>query len=186
MQSNSRIHSIFLGLLFIMVGVIIILINSGYGSWELIWQVWHLWPVFIIYLGIRIIWRGPSGEWFSYGFWLLVVLAVIILLVMNPRSITGPAESGRVNHVVVKRSDYAMVTNGKAVIRFGGGRIALGSTTGEWLKGDFGGLNGSHSIKNTQNTLEVELKQTSPLPKSWWRRHGSGWNGKEWSKEDFR
>lgn len=186
MQTNPRSHSIFVGLLLIMIGVIVFLVNSGYGSWEMIWQVWRLWPILLIFIGIRIIWRGPSGEWFSYGFWLLVVLGIILLLVMNPRSSMGPAESGIITHTTVNRSDYPKVTDGKALIRFGGGQIVLDSNTGEWLEGDFGGFNAHPSVKNFQNHLEVKLTQTGHFPRHWWRRHGSEWNERQQPDHDFR
>jgi hypothetical protein len=186
MQTNPRSHSIFMGLLLIMVGIIVFLVNSGYGSWEMIWQVWRLWPVLLIFFGIRMIWRGPSGEWFSYGFWLLVALGIIVLLATNPRSSIEPAESGNITHTTLTRTEYPKVTAGKALVNFGGGQIVLGSNTGEWLEGDFGGFNARTSVKNLQNNLEVELKQTGHFPRHWWRRHGSEWNDRQQPDHGFR
>lgn len=186
MQTNPRSHSIFIGLFLIMVGVIVFLVTSGYGSWEMIWQIWRLWPVLLIFIGIRIIWHGPSGEWLSYGFWLLVALGIIILLVMNPRSGMGPAESGNITHTTVNRSDYPRVTTGKVLVSFGGGQIVLGSNTGEWLDGDFGGFNARPSVRNFQDTLEVQLTQTGHFPKTWRLHRGSEWNDKQGPNHDFR
>jgi hypothetical protein len=183
---NPRIHSIFVGLLLIMIGIIIFLINSGYGSWDIIWQLWRFWPVLIILLGVRILWRGPSGEWFSHGFWLLVAVGIIVLLIMSPRSGTGPAESGNLTHTVVNRADFPEVTAGKATVRFGGGQIVLGSNTKEWLEGDFGGFNAQSLVKNVQTTLEVDLKQTGHLSRRWWRHQGLEWNDKQRPQRDFR
>jgi hypothetical protein len=186
MQSNPGNHSIFMGLLLIMAGIIIFLINLGYGSWEIIWQIWRLWPLIIIFIGIRIIWRGPSSQWFSYGFWFLAALGIIILLLMNPKSDAGSAESGAFTHTSVNRSDYPGVTAGKALIRFGGGQIILGSDTGEWLEGDFGGFKAHTSVKNLQNILEVDLKQTGRLSGDWWRHRDSEWNDNRHPIRDFR
>jgi hypothetical protein len=185
-QNNPGNHSIFMGLLLIMAGIIVFLINLGYGSWEIIWQIWRLWPLIIIFIGIRIIWQGPSSQWFTYGFWLLVALGIIVLLLMNPKLDTGPAESGNYTHASVSRSDYPKVTAGKAVISFGGGKIAINSKTGEWLEGNFGGFNAQTSVKNLQNTLEINLKQNSHLPRSRWRYHDTEWNDTHQPDHGFR
>lgn len=185
MQNNPRNHSIFIGLLLIMAGIIVFLVNLGYGSWDIIRQLLKLWPVIFILIGIRIIWQGPSSQWFSYGFWLLVTLGIIGLLLMNPKSNTGSVESGSFNPVTVNRSDYPGVTGGKAIISLPGGQIAFGSNTKEWLQGDFGGFKAQNSVKNIQNNLTVHLKQTGHIPKHWRQRNHSEWNDNQ-QPDDYR
>ena len=155
-----RKHSVVTGLLLIMAGIIVILINLGYGSWDLLWQIWRLWPILIIFTGIRIIWKGPTSEWFVYIFWLLLALGVIVLLLINPKADFGPTASKTFTHITVNRADFPGVTSGKAVINFGGGQLSLGSDTGQLLEAHFGGFAARTSVKSLQNTIIVNLQQT--------------------------
>lgn len=186
-------HSVFTGLFLIMAGIIVILVNLGYGSWDLLWQIWRLWPLLIIFIGIRVIWQGPSSEWFVYGFWLLVALGVIVLLLMNPKANFSPTMSQDFTRIAVNRIDYPGVTTGKATINFGGGQLTLGSDTGQLLEGNFGGFPARTSVKSLQNTLMVNLQQTGSFSRHWWR-HDFNWNNeykedkedKDRSNHDYR
>jgi hypothetical protein len=172
MKSNS----IFAGLLLIMAGVIVLLINLGYGSWDILWQIWRLWPLVLVIIGIKILWRGPSSEWFSYGVLFLSGAAIIALLLINPKTGPGPGNTGFKNYqtITVTRSEYPGIIDGKAEIDFGGGRLTLNSNTSEWVEGYFGGFEARTAVENLNNTLMVNLKQSGHFPGRWWRHHDRG------------
>ncbi len=167
-----RLHSVFTGFLLIMAGIIVLLINLGYGSWDIIWQIWRLCPLILILIGIKILWRGPSSEWFSYIFWFLVSIVIIVLLLMNPRgSEPGKTIFDEQQKIIVNRAQYPGITDGKAEINFGGGLLTVNSNTTQWVEGYFGGFKARSQVKNRNNTLMVDLKQTGHFPGPGWRHH---------------
>ncbi len=186
----NRNSSVFTGLLLILAGIIVLLLSLGYGSWSLIWQIWRLWPLILIIIGIRILWHGPSSQWFSFGVLFLLGAGIIALLIINPKTHIWPgnaAWNATSNDLVVHRAAYPGVTSGNAKINFGGGMLTVSSDTTQWAEGRFGGFKARTAVKSLNNRLAVTMKQSGHFPRRRhrdWDRSGT-WNENNPSNRDF-
>ena|SRR5690554_1578161 len=73
-----------LGLFFILSGTVFFLINSGYGSWSLLWFIPQFWPVLLIFFGLSLLWKGPIPPWFGFSLILVLITLVIYIFVFSP------------------------------------------------------------------------------------------------------
>lgn len=80
-----RIGTFFIGLAFILAGVITFLINFGYSSWDFVIQIKKLWPVILIVIGLSFFWRGRIPAWLAIILVLALVGVVIFLFTNAPR-----------------------------------------------------------------------------------------------------
>ncbi|MCL6591411.1 MAG: DUF5668 domain-containing protein [Firmicutes bacterium] len=168
MNNANRNHGLMpLGVILIIAGVLVFLTNLGYGSWDFLWQVWRLWPVLIIFIGVKLLLPPQLSRWVSYIFWILVGIALIFLFLTTPKTGFGEIELGGVQHYSVRRSDYPGITAGKVGLTFGGGQLAIGSLTNEWLEGGFSGWAARPSVRSSHKMITVDLKPSHRFPGSW-------------------
>ena len=167
-----RSSSIRLGLLLILAGIIVFLINLGYGSWGMVGQIWRLWPIIFIIIGVKMIWRGPSSEWFSFAIFFLLAIGIITLLFLNPRNGNElEKDHDQKEQFTISRTAYPSVSAGIAEIEFGGGSLTIGSNTTQWFQGNFQGFAARTSIHNlSPKEFAVQISQTGHFSGPWWRK----------------
>jgi hypothetical protein len=181
MNNDNRNYGLIpLGIIFILAGILVFLANLGYGSWDFLWQIWRLWPVLIILIGVKLLLPRQISRWVSYGFWILVGVALIVMFLNTPKTNFEQTELGGQEHYVINRTDYPGVTAGKADLTFGGGQLVIGSLTNEWLEGDFGGWAAKPSVHSSPNTLNISLKQSRRFPGPWRVRGPRHWNERDY------
>ena len=61
-----RISTFLIGLSLILVGLTLFLTELGYTSWKLFRQVAEYWPVLLILIGIKLIWKERMPRWVDY------------------------------------------------------------------------------------------------------------------------
>ncbi len=82
-----------LGLVFILAGAVIFLVNMGYSTWAFFNRLVEFWPVLLILLGISLIWGREIPRWFALVM-VLIMLSIVVLLALNYRMpIPGPYAS---------------------------------------------------------------------------------------------
>ncbi|HEX3048413.1 MAG TPA: LiaF domain-containing protein [Bacillota bacterium] len=179
-HDNRNYGLIPLGIILILAGVLVFLANLGYGSWEFLWQIWRFWPVLIILIGVKLLLPRQVSRWVSYGFWIIVGVALIVMFLTTPKTNFERTELGGQAHYVINRTDYPGVTTGKADLSFGGGQLVIGSLTNEWLEGDFGGWAAKPLVRSSLNTLNISLKQSRRFPGTWRLRGNRHWNERDY------
>lgn len=75
-----------LGLVLIVIGVVMLLVNMGYISYAFFARMVRFWPVISILFGAGLVWGRDIPRWAGFII-IIVVLAVIISLALN---YTGP------------------------------------------------------------------------------------------------
>lgn len=78
-----RIENFFIGLVFILAGVIAFLINLGYSSWIFLVQIKKLWPIILIIIGLGFFWKGRIPAWLAVIL-VLVLVGGVVFLFLNP------------------------------------------------------------------------------------------------------
>jgi hypothetical protein len=179
-NTNRNYGLIPLGILLILAGILVFLANLGYGSWDFLWEIWRLWPVIIILIGVKLLLPRRISRWVSYVFWIIVGVALIVLFVTTPKTGFEQTELGGIQHYSVNRSDYPGITAGKANLSFGGGQLVIGSLTNEWLEGNFGGWAAKPSVRSSQNTVTIDLKQSRHFPGPWRWRESNRFNDRNY------
>lgn len=69
-----NVARLFWGLVFLVVGVLLLLANTGFLGWQMVWAVLELWPLLLILGGLLILLRGkpPVYTW-------IAVIAVFVI-----------------------------------------------------------------------------------------------------------
>lgn len=162
-----RLTTFFISLALILAGVISFIFNLGYGSWGLVQQITRLWPVGLILIGLSLFWGGRVPRWLAFGIIVALAAAVAALVLYAPR----PAPDYDYDiywfagdrDLVIERSRHP-VSAGDLVMSFGGGRLTLGSATGQWLEGEFDGRGAITKVEEKGDRLEVRLRQPQIPP----------------------
>ncbi|MGI6554429.1 MAG: LiaI-LiaF-like domain-containing protein [Bacillota bacterium] len=75
-----------LGLVLILIGAVLLLVNMGYTSYAFFAQMLEFWPVILILFGASLVWGRDIPRWVGFII-IVVVVACIIGLALN---YTGP------------------------------------------------------------------------------------------------
>ena len=74
-----RISTFLIGLGLILVGLTLFLTELGYTSWKTFGQIAEYWPVLLILIGIKLIWKERMPRWVDFGIVILLVGALILI-----------------------------------------------------------------------------------------------------------
>ena len=90
---RRRPPSVFWPIVFIGAGIMLLLSNLGYLSWQSWGALWRLWPLLIIALGIDLLIgrRSVVGNIISGGL-MLVLISVIVLIALFAQNIPGVSD----------------------------------------------------------------------------------------------
>lgn len=139
----------FWGALIIFVGVVILGVNLGWWALANIGNLWQLWPLILIVIGVSIIFRH-----FRFGW--IVTLVIFILALMFALAMLGPINSNviRSNNIEIKTSDFSEdlptnVTSADIKIKTGASDVHLGSSSAKLIEG---------TLKSAQNpNLSIDI-----------------------------
>jgi hypothetical protein len=145
-----RVSTFLAGVLFILAGVILFLERLGFSWWGFSRQVLSYWPVILIIIGISLFWGGKIPRWLALAIIVVLVGGVVSLALLAPKS-RHPFLDDRRTTLTVDQSQYADLSAGELSVRFGGGRIYMGSSAGNWFEGDLGGRAGVIPSVEEQN-----------------------------------
>ncbi len=117
-----KIGRIFWGLLFVLIGLLILASNSGLVS--LNWfNLWRLWPLFIIMIGMSILTiQGWAGRLLAVVIVVLALGAVTYALIYNPHDIRQTS----IYNISSQKLDLA--TNAEVNVQTGLGQLDINST----------------------------------------------------------
>jgi hypothetical protein len=86
-------RSLFWPVVLIGVGLVALLFNTGWLDWDKVAQLYRLWPLLLIALGVAILFRGRLPAWLTSLFIAVLVLLVVIAvggaLAGIPRALSG-------------------------------------------------------------------------------------------------
>ena len=157
----------FLGLTFIVLGVLAFLDSLGYGLWVFWENAFNFWPVLLIVIGLGLVWGGKIPRLVGLVIASLVVAAIVFLaLNYNP---PGPYTPGG-EQLIIRESDHPEITKGELDINFGGGKLGVNSSSAELLRGDFSRASPENSIREDGDRLVVRLKQED---RGWMHGHNT-------------
>lgn len=111
---ESRIFS---ALSVILIGIILLLNSTGTLSWEIWLNMFKFWPLFIVSLGISIIFGGSRlMKFIGSGINFLIFLGVVVLAAVSPFSLnwnifSGLESQAQTAQYMVSDSDYTNITS---------------------------------------------------------------------------
>lgn len=68
-----RVSTLISGLLLVLTGMVLFLVNIGYGSWAMLDDLIKWWPLLLIILGLGMFGRGRLPYWIAY---LIIILSL--------------------------------------------------------------------------------------------------------------
>ncbi|NLC51987.1 MAG: hypothetical protein GX764_06780 [Firmicutes bacterium] len=74
-----KLSSFFVGLFFILAGLLLLLNNFGYNTTFLVGQLFKLWPLLLILIGASIYWGGKLPRWLAFILIIMLVGGIIVL-----------------------------------------------------------------------------------------------------------
>ena len=72
-----RISTFLIGLSLVLIGLTLFLTELGYTSWKSFEQIAEYWPVLLILIGIKLIWKERMPRWVDYLMIVLLIAAVL-------------------------------------------------------------------------------------------------------------
>lgn len=144
-----------LGLFLILLGTAFFMNSIGYRSWTLMRLSPVIGPLLLILLGIGLLWKGriPSGV--AFALVLLFVGATIAVYLLNPKFSPVPEVK---THLLADLSDYPVLSAGKLELKYGAGKLVLGSTSEYWAEGRFRGFSAVSRVTETNQKLQLDIE----------------------------
>ncbi len=111
----------------ILAGALFLLQNLGIVSWSLWANLWRLWPVLLIILGIELIFRdslrGAPGLIVGFALVVLVIIGAIVASVLFPAPVLAPTSFTRAQALNAAKQASVQVD-------FGAGQLSLSALDG--------------------------------------------------------
>ncbi len=147
-------NKVFGGVVLIVVGILILLVNLGYLSYNIFFSVFNLWPLFLIAIGINILFKNNLTV--SYITWALVILIIIVHGIYTQRPANLNVDS-RDNIVLEKNPETKY---GELDLGIGASDISIDSTVQDLLYADIAGrqLNYKEDYKNNYETAIIDIE----------------------------
>lgn len=150
-----KLSTLIKGLLLILVGVILLLINFGYGSWNSLQQISRWWPVLLIIIGLGIFGWGRIPRWLA-GFLIVgMVIGVSTYMIWGEKN--NDYKKSTVSVLTISPQQYPQVSEGNLKIDYGGGKIAISPGSPQLLKADFNNEKINQRIDSNDRNLQVYL-----------------------------
>lgn len=160
-----RTGQFFISLFLILVGVIFLLTNLGYGSWRLFYLLPYIWPTLLIILGLGLLWKGRIPFRFALLITAILIGSVIAIFLNAPQN-NGLPEEGEFS---IRRSDYPQLSAGELAVSFGAGQLYLSSGGGAWFTGRFTGFAPAEKVTVSNDRLQLRLDPKESMD-GWWFR----------------
>ena len=149
-----RFGSFLIATILVLAGVVLLMLNLGYGSWQMVTEVWKFWPILLVLLGLSLLWGGRIPYWLALVIVVALAGVVVFLFLKTPGLLANRYDT----EVTIGRQQYPGLSTGSVNIAFGGGRLTLGTETNEWLAGQFGNQGVSSRVKVQNGRLEAVLQ----------------------------
>ena len=148
-----------IGLFFILLGTALFMSNLGYNPWHLARLLSVIFPLLLIFWGISLLWKGriPNGA----------ALALVIIFVGTTVAffLVYPQTHSVETDLLVEASSYPASSAGKLDLKFGAGKLVLGSTTKQWAEGQFSGVAAITRVRETNGKLTLEIEPEDHINK---------------------
>ena len=147
-------NKVFGGLVLIVLGILLLLINLGYLSFDIFFSIFELWPLILIAIGVNIIFK--NNQTVSYITWGLVILIIIIHTIYTQGASNSNIDS-RDNIVIEK---HAKTKYGELDLEIGATEIRLDSTDQNLLSVDIIGrqLDYKDDYKNNYEIAIIDIE----------------------------
>lgn len=162
-----KIGTFIIGLLLVLAGIVLFLLNIGYGSWESIYELTKWWPLLLIIIGLGMFSRGKIPLWIAYLIIILSVGAVSFFTIQMDKNENNSITQSTIS---ISRQQYPDIQKGHLDIDYGGGQLSINPGNEDLLKGDFDKQPVIHDITTSSNTLRVNLR---PSDSSWLPQHNN-------------
>lgn len=174
MRTGAFLISLFL----ILIGVVSLLINLGYGSWRLFHLLPYIWPTLLIVLGLALLWKGHIPFWFALLITVILTGSVIAIFLNTPQNNGLPEEE----EFSIRRFDYPQLSAGELKISFGAGQLYLGAGASDWFEGRFTGLAPVEKVTVSNDRLQLQVEPEEGVREGWFRTL----RFRRWSKDPDR
>ncbi len=122
------------GLILILIGGAFLAANLGVLDWGFVISLWRLWPLVLVLLGLRVIFRGRN-QWAAAALMLAVVAGGVAIAVADWKA-DGWASGSRV--VQIEGPAAAGFTSAQATIDIGAARVDIrGGDSGTLVRGTY-------------------------------------------------
>ncbi len=158
-----RIGTFISGLFLVLIGIVLLLINFGYGSWNIILQIGKWWPVLLIFLGLSLFNSGRIPYGMAFVLLLLSALAVGAYLVLAAPA-RNYTEQPPASALVIGRQEYPLVKQANLTVDYGGGQLQLAPGKDDIFKAEFAPGEIKQNIVANDQLLKIDL---SPIGKQW-------------------
>jgi predicted membrane protein len=146
-------------LLLILAGVTALMVNLGYGSWDMASQIGKFWPALLIIIGLGIFWGRQIPHWLAIILTAVIVVAVIALFSWAP----AQPKSERQQSVTVSRQSYSGVNSAQLNLDLGGGKLTVGTGTDQWLTGSCTSTRMADQVTKEGDRLSITLSNPDHL-----------------------
>ncbi|MGI5911040.1 MAG: hypothetical protein ACOX6E_00465 [Syntrophomonadaceae bacterium] len=163
-----RVGNLIIGLLLVLAGEILFLINIGYGSWVSIYELGKWWPLLLIIFGLGIMSKGKINY--------LVALLIVILsvgavgLYFFQIGKTGGNTTIINSSISITREKYPDVKQCNLSVNYGAGKFSVAAASNDLLKGNFNNKSIIKDVTSNFDILNVNLHQSEDF---WITPHNS-------------
>jgi hypothetical protein len=154
-----RIGTFIKGLLLVLIGTVLFLINFGYGSWASLLQIGKWWPILLIILGLGLLSMGRIPRWIACVVLVISVLALSTYMVIMAQTHNN-YEKATVSSLTISRQQYPLAKQANLTVDYGGGQLLIAPGGPDLFKGDFASSQITKNIRATDQVLTVNLDQT--------------------------
>ncbi|MGI5921164.1 MAG: LiaI-LiaF-like domain-containing protein [Syntrophomonadaceae bacterium] len=151
-----RLGTFFTGLLLILAGVVLFLINCGYGSWTVLYELSKWWPLILIVIGLSMFGGGKIPYWLAC---LLIILSVGAVGFFTIQAGNGSYRGSTESALSLTRQQYPFVNRCHLDIDYLGGSLSVKPGGNDLLKADFGQKPIVNHLTRGRDTLRVNLSQ---------------------------
>lgn len=156
-----RVGTLISGLILVLAGVVLFLINIGYGSWTDIHELSKWWPILLIIVGIGILGRGKIPRLAAYLIVILSVAAVCTYMIQMDKTQDHQDHNETITRTAlsISQQQYPQAKRCHLDVDYGGGELFIIPGTENLLKGDFDNKPVIKNITSSLQDLEVNLSQ---------------------------
>jgi len=169
----------------ILLGVILLLNNLGYLPWDVWSNIWRLWPLLLILIGLEIL-LGRRGAWWGLIFFWLPLLFVVLLAIgfFGPEGPFLGARGWQAGPPVTLSQPLGSIETARVDIRLSAGSLTIAALErdssllmqGEFLPGPGGRAPDlDYTSSGMQGTLRLIEPSRTRFPFSWGRRSTTRW-----------
>ena len=155
----------------IIAGIIFLLNNLGYLPWEVWGNIWRLWPLALILIGLEVI-LGRRAAWWRLFFWVPAVIIVLLFAFLSSSQSPNFIQSlGAQGTPVALEQALGDLEEASVELRLDAGRLevrALPSDSDQLMAGEFRPRSSSEeivkefSLSNGEGKLRLRSRRVGP------------------------